>query len=331
MACNKTKFTGRDVVLEYFIGCGDTLPLADEWKRLGAMRTKEFSLEWETADGTADDSVGSLRENLATFQTLSMSGDGTLKASGGGSASLLELTKHVANPEATGGQPVLWMRMTFPDVTFIAFMLLTSMSRSAPYDDVATYSLEASATASDFGLIVEDTPDPDAPDPTGVEAVPSALTLTVGEGYDINGVVLPVGAPQGLRFSSSAPGVATVNQLTGLVTSVAPGSATITVSSAADPLVTDTVTVTVIPVVQGISVSPTSVSVEEGATQALTASVQPAGAAAGLTYTSANPLVATVNSSGVITGVEAGTTSVTVASAKRPSVKVTVPVTVTEA
>lgn len=158
MPSNKTKYVGRDVVLEYAIAEGDAVPLEAAWKRFGSLRTKEFGLEWETTDGTADDSVGALRENLATFQTLSISGDGVCKASGAGAANLIELTKHVANPTATDGQPVAWIRMTFPDLTFTAFMIITNMSRSAPYDDVVTFSLEASATASDFGLIVEDTP-----------------------------------------------------------------------------------------------------------------------------------------------------------------------------
>jgi predicted secreted protein len=158
MACEKTKYVGRDVVLEYFIGCGDTKPTDTQWKRLGSMRTKEFNLEWDSTDATADDSVGSLRENLATFISLKISGDGTLKVSGGGSENIIEMTKHVANPVATGGQPLAWFRMTFPDLTFTAFMLVSKMSRSAPYDNVATYSLDAAATASDFGLIVEDTP-----------------------------------------------------------------------------------------------------------------------------------------------------------------------------
>src|SRR5690606_16413614 len=121
-----------------------------DWKRFGSMRTKEFTLEWDTTDATADDSVGALRENLATFQSLTISGDGTAKASGAGAQNLIDLTKHVANPLATSGQPVAWLRMTFPDLTFTAFMLVSSMSRSAPFDDVVTYSFEASATASDF-------------------------------------------------------------------------------------------------------------------------------------------------------------------------------------
>lgn len=158
MACNTTKFVGRDVVMEYVIGCPDELPLEEEWQRFGSMRTKEFNLEWETTDATADDSIGALRESLATFQTLSISGDGVVKVSGAGAANLIELTKHVANPAATGGQPFAWVRMTFPDLTFTCFMIISSMSRSAPFDDVVTYSFEASATASDFGLMVEDTP-----------------------------------------------------------------------------------------------------------------------------------------------------------------------------
>ncbi|MNY52937.1 Bacterial Ig-like domain (group 2) [compost metagenome] len=84
-----------------------------------------------------------------------------------------------------------------------------------------------------------------------------------------------------------------------------------------------------IPLVQGINVSPTSVSVEEGATQALTASVVPPGAATGLVYESAAPAVATVSNVGLVTGVAEGATSVKITSAARPGVSVTVPVTVT--
>lgn len=158
MACQVSKYVGRTVVLEYAIGCADELPDEGDWKGFGALRAKEFNLTWDTVDATADDSIGSLRENLTTFQSLTISGDGVCKASGAGGENLIELTKHCANPTATGGQPTVWLRMTFPDITFTAFMVLTTMSRSAPHDDVVTYSMEAQATASDVGLVVEDTP-----------------------------------------------------------------------------------------------------------------------------------------------------------------------------
>ncbi len=330
MACNRKKFVGRDVVLEYHIGCGDVLPLESEWKRFGSMRTKSFEISWDTIDATDDESIGSLRENLALFQTLTMSGDGTVKVSTGGAANLTEITKHVARPDATGGQPTAWMRMTFPDLTFIAYMLIPTMGRSAPYDDVVTYTLEASATASDFGLIIEDTPNPNAPAPTSVDLVPATLSITQGQAYDLEAVVLPAGSSQRLRWTSSDPGVAKVDATTGLVTAVAGGTATITAASAENSAINDTCSVTVVPLAQGITVSPASVSIADGATQQLTASVYPAGAASGLTYTSAAPAVATVSGSGLVTGVEPGSTTVTITSTARPSVKVIVPVTVTE-
>lgn len=247
MACNQIKYVGRDVVLEYQIGCGDEMPDPAQWKGFGSLRTKEFTLEWDTTDATADDSIGALRENLATFQTLSVSGDGVCKASGNGAANLVELTKHVANPAATSGQPFAWVRLTFPDLTFTAFMIVTNMSRSAPYDDVVTFSFEASATASDFGLIVEDTPDPDAPAVTSVTVVPDTLSLIVGETYDLEAVVLPTNAPQGVAWSSSEPTEVSVNPLTGVIEAltVTATTATITATSTSDPLKTDTCVVTV--------------------------------------------------------------------------------------
>ena len=243
--CKSTKYAGRVVVLEYQIVCGDTLPAANAWKRFAAMRAKEFNLEWETIDATADDSVGALRENLASFQTLTMSGDGTAKASGAGAANLIELTKHVANPEATAGQPVAWLRMTFPDLTFTAFMIITSMSRSAPYDDVVTFSMEASATASDFGLIVEDTPDPNAAAVASVSVAPAAMNLQIGKTAKIVANVLPSDALQGVTWESETPATATVNALTGVVTGVAAGEVVITAKSASDAAKTATCTVTV--------------------------------------------------------------------------------------
>lgn len=244
-ACKSTKYTGKVVLVEYQIACGDTLPSPTGWKSLGAMRGKEMTLEWETVDATADDSVGAMRENLTTFQTFSISGDGTVKDVASGTANLTEITKHVANPVETGGTPVAWMRMTYPDLTFTAFMILTNMSRSAPYDDVVTYSMEASATASDFGLIVEDTPDPDADPVTAVTVLPTTASVAVGATTTLAPTVTPAGAAQTVQFSSALPSVASVNPTTGVVTGVSVGPAVITVTSVADPTKKATATITV--------------------------------------------------------------------------------------
>lgn len=228
MACETEKYVGRDVVLEYSIGCGDALPDEADWKIFGSLRTKEFSLSWDTTDTTDSDSIGSLRENLATFQNLTISGDGLAKASGANN--LVELTKHVAKPTATNGQPVVWMRMTFPDLTFTAFMLMSNLSRSAPYDDVTTYTLEAMATGSDFGLIVEDTPAA----VTSIVVAPTTASISTPDGtVQLTATAVPAGAEQGVTWTSSAPLIATVSA-TGLVTAVADGTATITATSTAD-------------------------------------------------------------------------------------------------
>lgn len=236
MACKSTKYTGRTVVLEYALGCGDEQPEPGDWKNFGALRTKEFNLEWETTDATADDSIGALRENLATFQSLTISGDGVCKASGAGAANLIELTKHVANPQGTAGQPVVWLRMTFPDITFTAFMILTTMSRSAPFDDVVTYSMEASATSSDFGLIVEDTPEPVTI--TSVTVSPSTLSMSVNDLDALTATVVPGTSPE-VKWTSSDELVATVDNH-GHVEAVGTGTATITATSVYDNTKSDT-------------------------------------------------------------------------------------------
>ncbi|TNF65769.1 Ig domain-containing protein [Streptococcus salivarius] len=243
MACNQLKYVGKVVVLEYAIACPDVMPAAGDWKRIGAMTGKNMSIEWDTADTTADDSVGSLRENLATFQSLTISGDGMLKAGDNVDAlNLKELNKHIVQPTATGGQPFVWLRMTYPDLTFIAPMLMSTFERDAPFDGPATYSLEASATASPYGLLVEDTPEPVAP--TTVTVTPGTASVAVGATTQLAVTVAPTGAPQAVIWTSSAPSIAAVDS-DGTVTGVAAGSATITARSAVDTSKTGTSTITV--------------------------------------------------------------------------------------
>lgn len=245
MACKKLKFTGKDVIVRYHIGCPDQLPLESEWKRMMALRSRGLEVTWDAADATDGDSVGALRENIATFQSLSISGNGTVKVAGAGAANHREFTKHIFKPEATGGQPVLWLQYIYPDLTFTAFCMVTTLSRTGEYDDVVTYSFEASATASDFGLIVEDTPDPNAEDPTTIEVIPATLSMDVNQTYDFASAVLPVGAPQSVRWTSSAPNIVAVDTLTGVATALAVGEATLTAASSVAPLVKDTAVVTV--------------------------------------------------------------------------------------
>lgn len=234
------------MVIQFAIGCPDTKPLEAEWRTLGSMRTKELTYTWDTVDATDDSSVGAVRENIATFVAVELSGDGVVRNDGGAYAlAVVELERHVANPVATGGQPAMWVRVIDPRLTREVYMLISEFQPlSAPYDDLTTWSFSASATSSPFGLTITDTPDPTAPVVTSVTAFPETVSLAVGDEAQLAAVIAPVGAPTGVAWGSGTPGVATVTN-TGVVKGVSAGSATITVSSMSDPTKTDTVAVTV--------------------------------------------------------------------------------------
>ncbi len=99
---------------------------------------------------------------------------------------------------------------------------------------------------------------------------------------------------------SSNPGVATVNS-TGVVTGISAGTAIITYTNSNGCTRTITITVLAIPQITGT----TAICV--GNTTTLTATGTPGATP----WTSSNPSVATVSSTGVVTGVSAGTSTIT--------------------
>lgn len=183
---------------------------------------------------------------------------------------------------------------------------------------------------------------------TSLTASPTSISALVGATRQVTPTVQqPVGAPAAsVTYASSASAVATVNT-SGLVTAVGAGSATITVTASspggngfAATSVTQLIAVAVTtpqPGISAVSATPNPVSVARRATTLLTATTtRPVGApAATVTYASSNPAVATVNTSGLITGVAVGSAIVTV-TASTPaaagftaaSVQTTVPVSV---
>jgi uncharacterized protein YjdB len=107
---------------------------------------------------------------------------------------------------------------------------------------------------------------------------------------------------------------AAVVNTSGLVTGVAPGTATITATVEG---IVGTATITVLPApaaITSLTVSPSSATVTVGQTRTLTPTVtQPTGApTATVTYTSSDPAVATVSPTGVVSAVAAGTVNITV-------------------
>jgi len=81
--------------------------------------------------------------------------------------------------------------------------------------------------------------------------------------------------------------------------------------------------------VTSVVVAPTTASVAVSTTRQLTASVLPGGAGQNVTWSSATPGVATVNSSGLVTGVSAGSAVITATSVSDPTKTATSTITVT--
>jgi len=152
-----------------------------------------------------------------------------------------------------------------------------------------------------------------------VTVTPATASVMVGQAAqftaipkDANGFAL---AGRVVTWASSNTAVATVNA-SGLVTGVAVGSATITATSEGKNG-TAALTVSNVPVAS-VAVSPTSGSVQAGQTLQLTATPKDASGAplAGrvVTWASSNTAVATVNGSGLVTGVAAGSATTTATS-----------------
>ena len=145
---------------------------------------------------------------------------------------------------------------------------------------------------------------------SGVSLDQTSLTLTVGGTASLAATVSPADATdKTVTWSSSNESVATVKN--GTVTAVAVGSATIT-AKAGSKSATCSVTVSAKEVpVTGITLEPTSVTIEVGQTAKLSATVSPADATnATVTWSSSDESVATV-SNGTVTAVAVGSTTIT--------------------
>lgn len=137
----------------------------------------------------------------------------------------------------------------------------------------------------------------------------TSLKLLEGEKGKLTATVYPLNSTQKtLTWASDQPEVASVDN-EGNVTARKAGTATVTVKVAEN--VTAVCKVTVISRATGISLSETTVELKPGETHQLTATVLPQNASnAEVTWCSDKELVATVSSSGLVTGVGPGETTV---------------------
>ncbi len=149
---------------------------------------------------------------------------------------------------------------------------------------------------------------------TGVTVTPAIPTILVGNTQQLTATVQPANAAnQNVTWSTSDASVATVNN-NGLVTGVSAGTATIAATTEDGGFIAvSVVTVeTEIVSVTGVTVNPTTTTVLVANTQQLTATVVPTNATnQNVTWTSSDNSIATVGTNGLITGVSAGTATIT--------------------
>src|SRR5438093_2886276 len=160
-----------------------------------------------------------------------------------------------------------------------------------------------------------------------VSVTPATATIGVGQTAQYAAITRDAfGNPLGGRtvtWSSSNPAVATVNGA-GQATAVAVGAATLTATSEGKSG-TAALTVTNVPVAS-VAVSPASASVQVGQTVQLAATPRDGNgnplSGRAVSWASSNTAVATVSGSGLVTGVRAGTATITVSTVPVASVAV---------
>jgi len=146
---------------------------------------------------------------------------------------------------------------------------------------------------------------------TGVTLSKTTTSLTVGDTETLTATIAPADATnQNVDWTSSNDAVATVDD--GLVTGIAAGAATITVTTQdGNMIATCTVTVTnAVPT--GVTLNKTTTSIDVGASETLVATVEPSNVwNKNVTWVSSNTSIATVTD-GLVSGIAAGTATITV-------------------
>ncbi len=160
---------------------------------------------------------------------------------------------------------------------------------------------------------------------TNILLSPAIDTINKGETVQLTATVSPSDATYNtVNWSSINSSIATVSS-TGLVTGIKTGSTIITAIAEGNKSVS--IPVFVASPVTAISVSPTIDSIDIGETMQLTATITPSDATnKSVNWSSSDTLVATVSSTGLVTGIKTGETIITAHAAG--NIKASIPVIV---
>ncbi|MDE6548875.1 MAG: leucine-rich repeat protein, partial [Muribaculaceae bacterium] len=227
----------------------------------------------------------------------------------GGCSADVEVTYRAENP-VTAGEDLFDVKEYANGTLKTPNATLESVQATVPWNKFLRI------TASDGSVV---------PFATEVTLNQTAAELKVGEAVTLEATVIPENATEKtVTWKSDNEKVATVDS-NGKVTAIALGEATITATCGP---VSATCKVTVVPTpVESVTLSNTSLSLTEGETSTLTATVAPADATdKTVTWTSSDASVATVSANGVVTALKAGTATITATTANGKSASCSVTV-----
>lgn len=206
-------------------------------------------------------------------------------------------------PENATSQTVSWSSSNESVATVDQHGLVQAMSVGSAYITATADEQSATCQVTVSKLVVP---------VTSVSLSQPFLTLEEGQSATLVATVSPENATdKTVTWSSSNTAIASVSQ-DGLVSAITPGSATIT-AKAGDITATCLVSIsaTVIPVTS-VSLNYDTLSLEEGQSATLVATVFPENATdKGITWTSSNTSVASVSQDGLVTALSSGSATIT--------------------
>ena len=153
-----------------------------------------------------------------------------------------------------------------------------------------------------------------------IQLTPEKSSIDAGSLTLINAVIEPENATnRDLVWTSSDTSIATVDSK-GVVKGIKPGEVTITAKTKDGKVVAKTTITVNLPQIESLDFSEKNVSVKKGNTLGLIVQVVPCGLSLdNLTWTSSNSNIATVDSNGVVKGINVGTATITVTSSNGKS------------
>ena len=213
----------------------------------------------------------------------------------------------ITPPDATN-QNVTWVVSNIDIATISTTGVVTALAQGTATITVRTHDGDFTDTCQVIVTV------PDIP-VTDVSLNYSTLSIDIGYSETLIATIIPANATnQNVSWTSSNSSIASVSD-TGVVTAIAQGTATITVTTQ-DGDFTDTCQVIVtdpnIPVT-GVSLNHSSLSLDIDSTETLIATITPANATnQNVSWTSSNSSIASISDTGVVTAIAQGSATITV-------------------